>query len=131
MTKTLDFTVSISYADNAAIDPAELQRLVNAAVLDAIPDLGDPAPVVDTVPGGIPKVLVVVKDGAAEIRAVTGTADVALVDLDREGAILDEEEIEDILEFDRHTDDGQAKLTSELEDARTALLAYTETDPAP
>lgn len=124
MTKTFDFAVSISYDDRAKIDQDTLQKMVNAAVLDVIPDLGEQPPTVSTTPGGISKVLVVVKDGAAEIRAVSGVADVALVDLDREGDYVEEDDIEGIVSFERHTDDGAAKMESELESARTALRSF-------
>lgn len=119
MTKTHAFTVSIAYDDDAQIDETDLVKLVNAAVLEAIPDLGTEAPVVDTVPAKIPRILVSVSGGVASIDAVDGVVDIALADYDNLDDAPTAQAVDEAFEFTRHAGD-EREMIKQLEDGREA-----------
>lgn len=73
----------------------------------------------------VPRVVAVVEDGMAEIRAVDGMVDIVLVDLDLEGDELDSDDIETKLTSERH-EGVAADFDAAIIQAREGLEKYLE-----
>lgn len=129
--KTMEFTVSIAIED-AGLAPAQLTKLVWAlrrAPLDAIPDIGGNPPVVDVRLGGpqpVPKVVLTVDDGRAEVK-VDGVIELVHADCDREGDAVTSEQIDAILEFET-VSGGAEDVRKAIADARVNLERYVDAD---
>lgn len=131
--KTMEFTVSVSVADDAGLTPAKLAKLLRTAALDAVPDAGTEPPVVDVRVGKsapVPKVVLIVDDGRAEVK-VDGVIELVHADCDREGDTVTAEQIDTILEFET-VSGGADEVRKAIADARANLERYVDQDaPAP
>ena len=74
--------------------------------------------------GNIPRILVTVVNGMAQVRAVEGQVDVVMVDFDREGEDpMSEDEISALFAADRHGGGGAGEFDAAMETERDAFAS--------
>lgn len=78
----------------------------------------------------VPSIVITVIDGLASVEAASEKVNVHVVDMDREGAVLDEDDIENITSAEE-TSGSKETVAKKLDDLRNHLRRKFGGDPAP
>lgn len=124
---TREFTVS---TDGMGLSADEMQKLVVWALqVEAGRRLFQGKIEARVEDARIPRVIVQVEDGMADVRAVDGVADIVIIDMDLEGEFLDNEDVAQKMTLNR-SEGTRADFDAAMGRARSKLETFVGEEDA-